>query len=156
MEIKDLHREYVWIGLKCCVRNTRNQNKKLATCHIFSPRTQVSPAVLSQILPAMRDSVQSGTGESWFVWETLFLNLDLQETVDTQGSRRMLMIERKGPIWFLKTCLQLCLSICRHHIFPYVHFSNFHRQPISYFRFITPIVCLSALEIYSVPSQNLC
>lgn len=125
-----MHREYVWISLKCCMRNTRNQHAKLATCCIFSPRTQVTPAVLSQMLSAViqwsqHRGVPISPGDCC-------LNLDLPETADTRESTRMPMIERKGPVWFLKPCLRLCLSICCHHIFPYARFPNFHRQHISY------------------------
>lgn len=68
--IKDLHREYIWISLKCCVRNTRNQNTKLATCPIFSPRTQATPAVLRQLLSAVIQwsQAQGSPGFSWRLW----------------------------------------------------------------------------------------
>lgn len=68
--IKDLYREYVCISLKCCVKNSRKQSMKLATCPIFSPRTQETPAVLRQLLSAViqRSQAQRSPGFSWRLW----------------------------------------------------------------------------------------
>lgn len=96
--IKDLHREYVWISLKCCVRNTRNQNKKLATCPIFSPELkrlqQFSGNCFLQWFSGVRHrGVLVSPGDCG-------LNLELPETAD-----------RKGPGRVLNTCLHLCLFV---------------------------------------------
>lgn len=109
----------------------RKPKHKASNVSYFQPQNS-SGSSSSQSDAFCSDSVESGTGESRLLLETACLNLGLPETADTQGSVRMLIIEREGFTWFLETCLQWCLSICHHHIFPCAHFPHFHGQHIHY------------------------
>lgn len=109
--IKVLHREYIWISLKCCMRNTRNQNMKL-TCPIFRPRTQATPAVLRQLLSAVIQwsQAQGNPGFSWRLWFKPRVARNSRQKGTCKGS------ERLSPL----------VPICWCHFLPYTLFPTKH------------------------------
>lgn len=119
--IKDLHREYVWISLKCCVRNTRKQNMKLATCPVFSPRTQATPAALRQLLSAVIQwsQAQGSSGFSWRLWFKPGVARKSRQKGTCMGS------EHLSPLVLIFCC----------HFLPYALFSTKHT---SYWALVIP------------------